>query len=98
MSTLKGMNVVMRISKEFVLREIAGNYIVVPFGENAVSFKAMITLNKTGAFLWRKLEEEITEEELLAAIIEEYDIDSERAKADIAQFIEKLQTANILKA
>lgn len=87
----------MRISKEFVLREIAGNYIVVPFGENAVSFKAMITLNKTGAFLWKKLEEERTEEELLAAILEEYDIDYETAKADITQFIERLQTAGILK-
>lgn len=87
----------MRISKEFVLREIAGNHIVVPFGENSVSFKAMITLNKTGAFLWKQLEEEKTEEELLAAILEEYDIDYETAKADIAQFIEKLQTASILK-
>lgn len=89
---------IMKILKEFVLREVAGNYIVVPFGENAVSFKAMITLNKTGAFLWRQLEEERTEEELLAAILEEYDIDSEIAKADIAQFVERLQAAGILKA
>ena len=87
----------MKISKEFILREIAGNYIVVPFGENAISFKAMITLNKTGAFLWRQLEEERTEEELLSTMLKEYDIDSKIAKADIQQFIEKLQTAGILK-
>lgn len=86
----------MKISKEFVLREIAENYIVVPFGENAISFKAMITLNKTGAFLWKQLEEERTEEELLANMLEEYDIESETAKADIGQFIEKLETNGIL--
>jgi hypothetical protein len=91
------MYIVVKISKEFVLREIAGNYIVVPFGEKAVSFRAMITLNKTGAFLWKQLEEERTEEELLAAILEEYDIDSKTAKADIAKFIKKIQTAGILK-
>lgn len=87
----------MKISKEFILREIAGNYIVVPFGENAISFKAMITLNKTGVFLWKQLEEERTEEELLAAILEEYDIDCKIAKADIVQFIQKLKTNGILK-
>lgn len=88
----------MKISKEFALREIAGNYIVVPFGKNSVSFKAMITLNETGAFLWRQIEEERTEQELLTALLEEYDIDSETAKGDIASFIEKLKSANIIKS
>lgn len=87
----------MRISKEFALREIAGNYIVVPFGANTVSFKAMITLNKIGAFLWRQLEEEKTKEELLAALMEEYDVDSTTAKGDIVEFIEKLKAANIIR-
>lgn len=87
----------MKISKEFALRQIAGNYIVVPFGENTVSFKAMITLNETGAFLWKQLEEERIQEELLLALVAEYDIDSKTAKKDIAEFIKKLEAANILE-
>ena len=86
----------MKISKEFALREIAGNYIVVPFGENSVSFKAMITLNETGAFLWRQLEAEKTEQELLTVLLEEYDIDSETAKQDVEKFVEKLKSAGII--
>lgn len=87
----------MKISKEFALREIAGNYIVVPFGDRAVSFKSMVTLNETGAFLWKQLEEEKTEEELIAAMLEEYDIQYETAKADIIKFLEKLKTAKVLE-
>lgn len=92
------MKIVMKISKEFALREIAENYIVVPLGENAISFNAMITLNETGAFLWKQLENEKTEQQLLAAVLEEYDIDAETAKADIAKFIEKLKANSILKS
>lgn len=87
----------MKISKEFVLKEIAGNYVVLPFGENAVSFKAMITLNYTGAFLWKQLEVEKNKDELLAAMIEEYDIDSKIAEQDMAEFIESLKINGILE-
>lgn len=33
----------------------------------------MITLNETGAFLWERLNEEITEETLVAALLSEHD-------------------------
>lgn len=87
----------MKISKEFVLKEIAGNYVVLPFGENAVSFKAMITLNYTGAFLWKQLEVEKNKDELLAAMLEEYDIDTKIAEQDMAEFIESLKVNGILE-
>lgn len=87
----------MKISKEFVLKEIAGNYVVLPFGENAVSFKAMITLNYTGAFLWKQLEVEKNKDELLAAMLEEYDIDTKIAEQDMAEFIESLKINGILE-
>ncbi|HOP99326.1 MAG TPA: PqqD family protein [Acetivibrio clariflavus] len=87
----------MKLSKEFALREIAGNYIVVPFGEKAVNFNAMITLNETGAFIWKKIEEGKSKEELLSAMLEEYDVDREKAKEDIEKFCEKLKSAGILE-
>lgn len=87
----------MKISEEFALREIAGNYIVIPFGEKTVNFNAMITLNETGAFLWKQLEEEKTQMELLNAMVKEYEIDDETAKSDIEKFCEKLKTSGILE-
>ncbi|MBO5911956.1 MAG: PqqD family protein [Clostridia bacterium] len=86
----------MKISEGFVLKNIAGTNVVVPLGENTVSFKAIITLNETGAFLWQQLESEKTPEELLKAMLSEYAVDEATAKADISEFIENLKKANLL--
>lgn len=87
----------MKISDGFALREIGGYFIAVPFGKKSVSFKAMITLNESGAFLWNQLEKGKTENELLNAVIEEYDVDSDTANIDISRFISKLKIAGVLE-
>lgn len=87
----------MKLSKEFALREIAGNYIVIPFGEKAVNFNAMVTLNETGAYLWKQLEKEKSQRELLDAMLEEYEVDRETAKVHIENFCEKLKASGILE-
>ncbi|MBQ3549970.1 MAG: PqqD family protein [Clostridia bacterium] len=86
----------MKIAEGFVLKNIAGTNVVVPVGTNTVSFKAVITLNETGAFLWQQLENDITEADLLKAMLSEYAVDEATAKADIAEFIENLKKANLL--
>ena len=78
-------------NKNFLMQEVAGKQVVVPVGTAAVDFPGMITLNETGAELWKMLETEQTEETLLAAILEQYDVTAEVAKADIAAFVERLQ-------
>lgn len=87
----------MKIQKGFSLRSIAGSHIVVPVGTAGVSFKGMITLNSSGAFLWRELETDKTGEQLLQAMLEKYEIDESAAKADINQFVGTLQHAGLLE-
>lgn len=86
----------MRIKDGFVLRKVAGSYIAVAVGEEAVSFNAMVTTNETGAFLWEKLKNDTTEEELVSALLAEYDVDAETAKADISEFLSKLRDGKLL--
>lgn len=86
----------MKIKDGFILRQVAGNYIAVAVGEESVNFNAMVTTNETGAFLWGKLQTEITEEELLDALVSEYDIDKETARADISEFLEELRKGKLL--
>lgn len=86
----------MKIKDGFILRKVADSYIAVAVGEESVNFNAMVTTNETGAFLWEKLKNDITEEELLAALTSEYDVDAETAKADIAEFLEKLRDGKLL--
>ena len=87
----------MKIVEGFILKNIADTYVVVPLGTNTVSFRSIISLNESGAFLWSQLENDITEEQLLDAMLKEYDIDEATAKADITAFIGKLNEAGLLK-
>jgi len=87
----------MRIKKGFILREIAGNHVVVPVGKATVNFNGIINLNKTGAFLWKQMAEDRTMEELVKAILDNYNITEEVAKADVFDFIETLKEAKLLE-
>ncbi len=86
----------MRIKDGFVLKEIAGVNVVVPIASQMISFKAIISLNESGAFLWKQLESEKTEEELLKAFLSEYDIDETTAKNDITEFLSNMKKADLL--
>lgn len=87
----------MKIKEGFIIREVAGSYIVVAVGNAVKEFNGIINLNETGAFLWKALEKGATEEELLKAMLEEYDVDEETARSDINAFIQKLQEAKLVK-
>ena len=57
----------------------------------------MMNLNETGAFLWEKLENDTTKEELLKAMLDEYEVPEDIAKKDIDNFITKLKDGNLLE-
>ena len=87
----------MKIKDGFILREVAGSFIVVAVGEAVKTFNGIVNLNETGAFLWKILETGATKEELLKRLLEEYDVDEKTAEADIDGFINKLQEAKLVK-
>ena len=85
----------MKLKDGFILRRVAGKTVVLPCDE-ALDLNMMITLNDTGAFLWEKLQEETTQEALVTALLGEYDVDEETAKASVAAFVEKLNANGFL--
>ena len=86
----------MKIKENFVLKTVAGQSIVVPVGEAAITFNAMITLSESGKFLWENLLDDTTEENLLSAILAEYDVSEEVARRDILEFLNKMREADLL--
>lgn len=87
----------MKIKDGFILREIAGNFIVIAIGNAVKDFNGVITLNETGAFLWKQLEKGATKEQLLEALLNEYEVDNQVAEQHIDKFIDKLTNAQLLK-
>ena len=87
----------MKIIGEYVLREIAGEYILVPIGNTAMEMNGMITLNEVGVFIWNRLKDECTSEELLREILEEFEIDEEHARNDLNEFLQQLNEAQLIQ-
>ena len=85
----------MKLKDGFILRSVAGQSVVLPTGGD-LDLNMMITLNDTGAFLWKKLENETSEAALVAELLAEYDVDEDTAKAAVAAFVEKLEKNGFL--
>lgn len=87
----------MKVSKEFVLREIAGDYIIIPTGKTVLEFNGLITVNEVGVSLWKMLQEEATFEELVKGILDEYDVEESVAREDIQEFLDRLMEGGIIR-
>lgn len=87
----------MKVEKEFVLREIAGDYIIIPTGKTVLDFNGLITVNEVGASLWNMLQEEVSLDDLVRGILNEYDVEEETAREDIQEFLTSLETGGILE-
>jgi len=80
----------MKLKDSFILREVAGQNVVLPM-DGDIDMNTMITLNGTAAFLWERLQEETSEDALVAALTAEYDVDEARARESVKRFVGKLE-------
>jgi hypothetical protein len=86
----------MEIKLEFVLREIAGDLLLVPAGKTALDFNGMITLNEVGGEVWKLLPLVADEEELIARLLEEYDVEESVLRQDVEAFLGELRALKII--
>ena len=87
----------MKIKENFILRKVADSYIVVPVNSMTLNFNGIINLNETGAFLFEKLQQGAEREDLVSALLNEYDVAPDRASNDVDVFIQKVRDADVLE-
>ena len=87
----------MKIKEGYVLRQVAGLWVVLPLAEETVNFNGMIKLNDCGALLWKELEQGCDLEGLVDAVLAEYRVDREQAQADAEKFLENLSAVGCLE-
>lgn len=80
----------MKLKEDFVLRQVADTWVVLPLGAATVDFNGMLTLNETGAFLWQQLQAGADLDALVRALTSEYDVTAQQAQADAEAFCRKL--------
>lgn len=81
----------MKIKNGLSLYEVAGSYVVVPTEDETLDFNGMVTLNETGAFLWKRLEQECGREQLVQALLDEYDVSQEQAQRSVERFVAEIE-------
>lgn len=80
----------------YVLRDIAGEYLLIPVELADGSQSQMAVLNDVGKFLWELLQGEQTVDTMAKAITEEYEVSREEAEADICEFLDHLSQHQLL--
>ena len=86
----------MKVKNGFILRKVGKQFIVAATGEASRNFNGMIRLNDEAAFAFGQLQGGITEEELVAALVEKYGGEEAEVRSDVANFLEKLKEADAL--
>ena len=87
----------MKIREGFLLRNVAGNNVVVPIGQATLDFNGMMSLNETGAFMFSKMLDGTTKEQLIEDLISEYEVEREIAQKDVDDFIKKVEGEGLLE-
>lgn len=89
----------MKLAENYMLKEIAGNYVVIPVGQNVVDYKGMLHLNPTGAFICKCLEEDTSMEAILEKMYAEYQAEEEDKPiitADLNDFIGNAKSIGLI--
>ncbi len=87
----------MKINDGFILKEVAGNYIVVSCGEKTLDFNKIITVNETGSIIWKGIQAGKSKPEILCEILNEYTgIDEAAASKDFDEFVAQLKNVNVI--
>lgn len=86
----------MKVSDQFILRSIAGEHLLIPAGEAALSVKGLIALSESGLLLYEKLKSGCGKSELIAALLAEYEVTAATAEADTDAFLDQLRQLNML--
>lgn len=87
----------MKIKGEYIIREIAGEHLLVPVGETALELNGMVILNPVGAEIWSGLEAGWDENAILSDLLEHFDVSAETAKQDMDEFLQDLKSAGLLE-
>lgn len=87
----------MKLKEGFIVRNMLGDYMVMPTGNNIAKFDGSVVINEVAAFILEKMKTSVSKEDLLEYILKEFDVDRETASADLDKLIEKLDGYDMIE-
>ena len=87
----------MKAKSDFTLRDVMGEYMLMPTGENIGKYEGTIVMNDVAAFVWEKLQNPVSRDDLLAAVMDEFDVEEAVAAKDLDALLEKLKNYGVIE-
>ena len=86
-----------RISSDFILREIAGEYTIIPTGGDNVFSNAVMAPNETAVFLWEAFQQPSTIQDVVVEAMQKYDATEEQIYNSISNFVKQSLEYKVLE-
>lgn len=86
----------MKLAPDFEIVHFADEYILTPLGAQMDRFNGTVVLNEVSAFLMEKMKTDVTKEELVRLLTEEYEVDPDTAQADVEKAIEEMKKIGVI--
>lgn len=86
----------MQLVGGFCVRTILDETVAIPTEEAAHRLSGLVSMNETGQFLFQLLQTRQTKESLVAALLDNYEIDEQTANTDVEAFLKVLQDNDLL--
>lgn len=87
----------MKVSNEFILRQVADEFLLIPVGSAALRISGMISLTESGYLLYQQLQSGCSREDLIRILLETYEVEQAEAAADVDAFLDKMRKLRILE-
>ena len=86
-----------RINPDFILREIAGEYTIIPTGGDNVFSNAVMAPNETAVFLWEAFQQPSTIQDVAVEAMQKYDVTEEQIYKSISNFVKQSLEFKVLE-
>lgn len=86
-----------RINPDFILREIAGEYTIIPTGGDNVFSNAVMAPNGTAVFLWEAFQQPSTIQDVVVEAMQKYDVTEEQIYKSISNFVKQSLEFKVLE-
>lgn len=86
----------MKIKNGFTVKRVVDEYMLLPTGDNIKKFGGSVIINEVTAYILELLKKDVTEEEIVNAVVNEYEVGKDVAEGDVQALILKLKDYGII--
>lgn len=91
------MTAIYKRTESVVTREIAGETMLIPVTSQLADLQKIFTLDDVSALIWSLLDGEHGFKDVVAAVVNDFDVTEEVAEADVEKFLGELNEVGLVE-